>query len=158
EQKLPDEPRRLAIVLSGKRHPDFWEDSDSSAWPSLDFFDLKGVIEGLIEDLHVSALEYRPAKLSSLHPGWAAELVVGEKVIGHFGELHPRVSEAFGLSQLAPTLVGEIDLEALRGVLPARHLYQPVPRFPAALRDVAVIVPESLAAEKVASEIRAAGG
>jgi phenylalanyl-tRNA synthetase beta chain len=158
DKKLPDEPRRLAVVLGGKRHPDFWEDSDSSVCPTLDFFDLKGVIEGLIEDLHVSAPVYRPAKLSSLHPGRAAELVVGERVIGHFGELHPKVSEAFGLSQLAHTLVGEIDLEALRGALPARHLYQPVPRFPAALRDVAVIVPESLSAEKVASEIRAAGG
>ncbi len=82
---------------------------------------------------------------------------MGDRVIGHFGELHPKVAEAFELGGRG-VLAGEIDLEALRGVLPARHLYQPVPRFPAALRDVAVIVPESLPAERVANEIRAAGG
>jgi phenylalanyl-tRNA synthetase beta chain len=93
----------------------------------------------------------------ALHPGRAAELVVGDRVIGYFGELHPKVAEAFKLGDQA-VLAGEIDLEALRGVLPARHLYQPVPRFPAALRDVSVIVPESVPAERVGSEIRAAGG
>ena len=95
--------------------------------------------------------------MPALHPGRAAELVVGERVLGHFGELHPKVAEAFDLGGRA-VLAGEIDLEALRGALPARHLYQPVPRFPAALRDLAVIVEESLPAERVAGEIRAAGG
>jgi phenylalanyl-tRNA synthetase beta chain len=157
-QKLPDEPRRLAVGLCGKRHPDFWEDADSSVAPALDFFDLKGVLEGLIEDLHVLEVAYRPIKVPALHPGRAAELAAGDRTIGHFGELHPKVAEAFGLSRLVPTLVAELDLDALRGALPGRHLYQPVPRFPAALRDVAVIVEESVPAERVAGEIRAAGG
>jgi phenylalanyl-tRNA synthetase beta chain len=158
DQKLPDEPRRLAVVLCGKRHPDFWEDPDSSAAPALDFFDLKGVVEGLVEDLHIAPVVYRPAKISALHPGRSAELLAGDRVIGHFGELHPKVAEAFALSRSVPTLVGEFDLEALREALPVRHLYRPVPRFPAALRDVAVIVEDSVSAERVAGEIRAAGG
>jgi phenylalanyl-tRNA synthetase beta chain len=68
------------------------------------------------------------------------------------------VTEVFGLSRLVLVLVGEFDLEALRAALPARNLYAPVPRFPAALRDVAVVVEESVTAERVAGEIRAAGG
>jgi phenylalanyl-tRNA synthetase beta chain len=157
-QKLPEEPRRLAVVLCGKRHPDFWEDPNSSVAPPLDFFDLKGVVEGLVEDLHLASVVYRPAQVAALHPGRSAELVVGDRAIGHFGELHPKVAEAFGLGRLVPTLVGEWDLEMLRVALPARHLYQPVPRFPAALRDVAVIVADAISAERVADEIRAAGG
>jgi phenylalanyl-tRNA synthetase beta chain len=123
----------------------------------MDFFDLKGILEALVADLHVEKMTYRSVQAAALHPGRAAEVLVGERVLGHFGELHPKVAEAFNLGGRA-VLAAELDLEALREVLPARHLYQPVPHFPAALRDVAVIVPESVPAERVASEIRAAGG
>ncbi|HZV04034.1 MAG TPA: phenylalanine--tRNA ligase subunit beta [Gemmataceae bacterium] len=157
DKKLPDEPRRLAIVLCGVRQEEYWGDVPGTPLQPLDLFDGKGILEALLADLHVANVAYRPMKTSALHPGRAAELVVGERMIGCFGELHPKVAEAFNLGGRA-VLVGEIDLEALRGVLPARHLYQPVPRFPAALRDLAVIVEESMPAERVAGEIRAAGG
>ncbi len=157
DKKLPDEPRRLAVVLCGVRQAEFWGDAPGTAPQPLDFFDVKGILEALVADLHLTNVAYRPAKWTALHPGRAAELVMDERVIGHFGELHPKVAEAFALGGRA-VLTGEIDLEVLRGVLPARPLYQPVPRFPAALRDVAVVVEESLPAQRVADEIRAAGG
>jgi phenylalanyl-tRNA synthetase beta chain len=156
-QKLPDEPRRLALVLSGVRQQEFWGDAPGTTPQPLDFFDVKGVVEALAADLHLANVSYRPVKIPALHPGRAAEVVVGERVLGHFGELHPKVAEAFKMGGRA-VLAGELDLEALRGELPARHLYQPVPRFPPALRDLAVIVEESLPAERVTGEIRAAGG
>jgi phenylalanyl-tRNA synthetase beta chain len=93
----------------------------------------------------------------ALHPARAAVLLVNGQAVGHFGELHPKVAEAFRLGGRL-VLAGEFDLEALRTRLPARHLYRPVSSFPAALRDVAVIVDEDVTAERVASEIRAAGG
>jgi phenylalanyl-tRNA synthetase beta chain len=157
DKKLPDEPRRLAVVLCGVRQQEFWAEATDTPPQPLDFFDLKGIVEALLTDLHVANMAYRPIKAPALHPGRAAELVVGERMIGQFGELHPKVAEAFNLGGRA-VLMGEIDLEALRSMLPARHLYQPVPRFPAALRDLAVMVEESMPAERVASEIRAAGG
>jgi phenylalanyl-tRNA synthetase beta chain len=156
DQKLPDEPRRLAIVLCGVRQRESWSDPPGTPTPLLDFFDLKGVIEAIVADLHIADVTCRPTKIPALHPGRAAEIVVKDQAIGHFGELHPKVAEAFSLGG-RQVLAGEIDLEALRGALPARHLYQPVPRFPAALRDIAVIVEESLPAERVEKEIRAAG-
>ncbi|HEY7308994.1 MAG TPA: phenylalanine--tRNA ligase subunit beta [Gemmataceae bacterium] len=156
DKKLPDEPRRLALVLCGVREQEFWGDASGTPQP-MDFFDLKGILEALVADLHVEKMTYRSVQAAALHPGRAAEVLVGERVLGHFGELHPKVAEAFNLGGRA-VLAAELDLEALREVLPARHLYQPVPHFPAALRDVAVIVPESVPAERVASEIRAAGG
>jgi len=166
DQKLPDEPRRVALVLCGVRQQEFWAEAPPSppqlgggrgGTQPLDFFDLKGILEALLTDLHVANGTYRSIKVPALHPGRGAELVVGERVIGSFGELHPKVAEAFNLGGRT-VLIGEIDLEALRSTLPARHLYQPVPRFPPALRDLAVLVEESMPAERVASEIRAAGG
>jgi phenylalanyl-tRNA synthetase beta chain len=158
DAKLPDEPRRLAIVLCGKRHRAFWGDAGKASADALDFYDLKGMIEALVEQLHLEEVCYRPAPhIPALHPGQVAELVVDTKVVGHFGQLHPKVAEAFGAGG-RQILAGELDLDAIRAALPARYLYKPVPRFPAALRDIAVIVEEGITANRVASEIRAAGG
>jgi phenylalanyl-tRNA synthetase beta chain len=152
-QKLPDEPSRLAVVLCGKRGVEFWGEPNAQR-PGLDFFDVKGVVEALVADLHLCQVVYRPAAVPALHPGKSAELVVGGKVIGWFGELHPRVAQTFSLGGRS-VLVGEFDLEALRAALPpSRELYRAVSEFPAALRDVAVIVKDDVPAALVAEEIR----
>jgi phenylalanyl-tRNA synthetase beta chain len=158
--RLPDEPRRLALVLSGRGQDVFWKDSSAGSAAdslALDFFDIKGVIEALVVDLHLPAVSYRQSAAPYLHPGRAATLVIGEKAIGDFGQLHPNVSEAYGLGTRT-VLAGELDVEALQAAVPGRYTYTPVPRFPAALRDIAVIVEESITAERVTAEIRAAGG
>jgi phenylalanyl-tRNA synthetase beta chain len=158
DAKLPDEPRRLGVVLCGKQAQEFWGEPAKGPAAALDFFDLKGVIEALADQLHLEQVAYRPApSVALLHPGQAAELVVGGKAVGVFGQLHPKVAEPFGLGG-RQVLAGELDLDAIRAALPVRYLYKSVPRFPAALRDVAVIVDESVTAERVAKEIRAAGG
>ncbi|MCS6852779.1 MAG: phenylalanine--tRNA ligase subunit beta [Gemmataceae bacterium] len=156
-QRLPDEPRRLAVVLTGYRSDEFWGEPAGAGRARLDFFDLKGIVESLVEGLHLSEVGYRPTTVGFLHPGQAAEVVVQGRGVGVFGRLHPKVVEAYGGGSRA-MLVAEFDLEALLAAVPERHCYTPVPRFPAALRDVAVIVPESMPAERVAAEIRAAGG
>jgi phenylalanyl-tRNA synthetase beta chain len=157
DKMLPDEPRRLALVLCGKRQQEYWGDTPGTSPQTLEFFDGKGILEALLADLHVANVVFRPINAPAFHPGRAAEWVVGERILGSFGEIHPKVAEAFSLGGRA-VLAGEMDLEALHGVLPARHLYQPVPRFPAALRDLAVIVEDSMPAQRVVDEIRAAGG
>jgi phenylalanyl-tRNA synthetase beta chain len=82
---------------------------------------------------------------------------VGDRGIGDFGQIHYKTAEAYWLGT-RPILAGEFDIEALQGLAPGRYQYVPVPRFPAALRDIAVVVPETVAAERIAGEIRAAGG
>jgi phenylalanyl-tRNA synthetase beta chain len=160
---LPDEPRRLALVLTGRRWPEFWGESGTQP-PPLDFFDLKGIIEALASDLHLPEISYRPATAAYLHPGKAAELLVRGQAVGSFGLLHPKtaeqLAEAKELKELngRELLVGELDLEAIQAAVPARYAYAPVPLYPAALRDIAVIVDESVTAEQIAKEIRAAGG
>ena len=123
----------------------------------MDFFDLKGVIEVLAADLHLADATYRPSTASHLHPGRAAELLIGDGVAGHFGELHPRVAQAYGLGE-RPVLVGEFDLEVLQAGVPDRFTCTPVPRFPPALRDIALVVEETVTAERILAEVRTAGG
>ncbi len=155
-EKLPEEPRRLALALCGRRSVEFWGETGVTAAP-LDFFDLKGVLETLIAGLHLPKIAYRREPVPALHPGRSAALVVDGVVAGHFGELHPKVAEAFGLGGRA-VLAGELDLTLLREAVPAAHRYVSVGRFPAALRDVAIVVAEEVTAERVEAEVWAAGG
>jgi phenylalanyl-tRNA synthetase beta chain len=154
-EKLPDEPVRLAVALTGKREQEFWRESDKRT--PLDFFDLKGIIEALAADLHLPAVTYRQASIAYLHPRKAAELQMDGQPAGTFGELHPNVGAAFGLDGRT-VLAGELDLQAILARVPARFAYRPVPRFPAALRDIALVVDEDTTAERIEAEIRAAGG
>jgi phenylalanyl-tRNA synthetase beta chain len=156
-QKLPDEPRRLAIALCGRRDRAFWGEPQGATVQGMDFYDLKGIVEALLADLHTATAGYRPAKPSYLHPGKAAEVVVGNRVLGVFGELHPKVAEAYGLAGRS-VLVADLDLEQLQAVVPPRHAYVPIPRFPAALRDIAVVVESSIPGERVEAEIRSQAG
>jgi phenylalanyl-tRNA synthetase beta chain len=156
-EKLPAEPRRLAVVLSGRREPAFWADPLGAEPPALDFFDLKGILESLAADLHLPPLTVRVAAVSYLHPGRSAELQIGGEPVGTFGQLHPKAAKAFDLGG-KPVLVAELDLETILAKVPDRYEYTPVPRFPAALRDIAVIVPEATPAEQVVGELRTSGG
>src|SRR5262249_38038904 len=113
-EKLPDEPRRLAVFLCGHRRRTFWGDAGPPAEVSLskplDFLDLKGVIEALSEDLHLPDVTYRPARAGYLHPGRSAEWVIAGQSGGSFGQLHPRLGEVYGLGR-REVLVAEFDLE-----------------------------------------------
>jgi phenylalanyl-tRNA synthetase beta chain len=155
-QRLPIESTRLAVALCGQRYHEFWGDAGQIPVASLDFYDLKGVVEGLLSELHVTAT-FRPAVVPMLHPGKGAEIVAGERVLGVLGELHPRVASRLELAGKR-VLVAEIDLAGLQAALPPRYAYRPVSRFPVALRDVALIVEESIPAERIEAEIRNAGG
>ncbi|MBA4062429.1 MAG: phenylalanine--tRNA ligase subunit beta [Isosphaera sp.] len=157
-EKLPDEPRRLAVVLCGRRTAGAWDDVQGVKPPQSDFFDLKGVVEALTSDLHLPGVAFAAAKgVPWLHPMRAAELTAGGKPCGAFGELHPKVAAAFGLADRA-VQVAELDLEALLAAVPERTAYRPFSIMPPAKRDVAVVVPGETPAEAVLAEIRAAGG
>jgi phenylalanyl-tRNA synthetase beta chain len=71
--------------------------------------------------------------------------------------MHPKIAEAYSLGDRT-VLAAEFDLEAILAAVPDRYTYSPVPRFPAALRDIAVIVDDLITAERILKEIRAAGG
>ena len=158
KEKLPDEPRRLAIVLCGRRAPAAWDDPQGVTPPQYDFYDLKGVVESLARDLHLPAVSFEAAReVPWLHPMRAAELRVNGTKVGAFGELHPKVASAFGLGERA-VQAAELDLELLLAAVPERYGYKPYSSFPPAKRDIAIVIPEATPAEAVLAEIRTAGG
>jgi phenylalanyl-tRNA synthetase beta chain len=158
KEKLPDEPRKLAIVLCGRRTPAAWDDPQGVTPAQYDFYDLKGVVESLVGDLHLPGVSYAAVRdVPWLHPMRAAELRASGTVLGVFGELHPKVAASFGLGERA-VQVAELDLEALLAAVPERYGYKPFSIFPPAKRDIALVVPEKTTVEEVLAEIRAGGG
>jgi len=156
--KLPEEPRRLGLVLVGRRSAAAWDDLLGVKPAGFDFYDLKGVVESLAADLHLPEVSFRSVKtVPHLHPGRAAELLVKGVVVGAFGELHPKVAASFKLEGRS-VQAAELDLETILAAVPERFPYRPFSTFPPAKRDIAVIVPQETTAEAVLSEVRAAGG
>jgi len=150
--ELPDEPRRLVIALSGKRYESAW---DAKLGVRLDYYDLKGVLEALMETLHLE-VTYAPAEHPSFHPGKCAALLIGSTPLGVFGELHPLVHENYDF--VSPVLAADLDLEAIYAAAPASFTARPVSEFPPVLEDIAVIVDEALPAARVEALIRQTGG
>lgn len=155
-EKLPDEPARLCIVLTGERALPAWQEGDKTSG-QMDYYDLKGVVEVLIAGLHVEGVHFEPTQHSSFYPGRVAGLVVDGKAIGVVGELHPLVREAFELPD-QPVLAAELDLDGLIGLSGDRHIVSAVSTYPAIYQDIAVVVDEAVPAAGVETVIREAGG
>ena len=154
---LPDEVRRLGIAMTGPRETTTWV---GEGFRSLDFFDLKGVIEILLSRLGVGEWHVEPGENRTFHPGRVARLIVGNGVAGIFGEVHPKVLEAFDLSRTPqqPICLAELDLEILlKHANLARELI-PISRFPSLSEDLAVVVDEDVPAQRVRELIQRAGG
>ncbi len=158
---LPDEVRHLVIAITGPREPEGWKVADNS---NVDFYDLKGIVEDLLDGLHASQVDFEATEHPSYYPGRVARLLVNDDSVGVLGQLHPLVQGAFDLPPVdprgeeKPVLVAEINLEALGRTIPDTHLVSPVPRFPAIRQDIAVVVDEGMPASQVQATILAAGG
>ena len=148
----PEEKTRLCIALSGRRNELNWTESKDS----FDFFDLKGVFEGLMEKLQVTGLTYRAADEPFLHPGKSAYIVYNDNVIGFLGAVHPQVQERFGLS--SETYVLECDVNCLTEAAKRVPQFTHIPQFPNTSRDIAVVVPQEVSAADLQEEIRSQAG
>ena len=153
-EALPREPQRLAIALTGRRGTPAWDWQDVK---EMDFFDLKGILEGLLETLHIASLEFTPTTHPAFHPGKCAQIAVEGTVLGVFGELHPQVKEKYDF--LAPAVVAaDIDMVALVSVAATRYTIKPVSVYPPVHEDLALIVDENVSAVEVEKAIRQGGG
>jgi phenylalanyl-tRNA synthetase beta chain len=149
----PDELHRLAIALTGPRSLSGWQNADTEP---MDFYDLKGIISSMMEELHINMV-VEPFEHPTFHPGKCARILVGEQQIGVFGELHPLVHERYDFSP-APVLAADINMDILISLIPDRYAMQPVSAYPPVLEDLAIVVSEEIPAERVADVIRQAGG
>ncbi len=155
EGSLPDELPRLCMALSGVRHGASWQDSSAA---SMDFFDMKGVIEALLKELRIDSATLQPASHPTFYPGRAAAIQTKDAQIGLFGELHPKVREQWGFDPNARVMLADIDLVALRQAARGARAIQDVPRFPATVEDLAIVVNEDVPAADVELALKRAGG
>jgi phenylalanyl-tRNA synthetase beta chain len=156
-EPLPDEPRRLGIVVSGPRLARSWL---AASVEPMAFYDLKGVVEILLNRLGITEYAFEPTKHPAFHPTRAARLCLsaaGHKPSGILGEVHPLVREAFDLPG-QPICLAEFDLEALLAQARAVRPMQPISRFPPVVEDLAIVVAEEVPAQRVQEVIVRAGG
>ena len=146
---LPEERHMLAAVLCGTRLDRSWHGESEM----LDFFDVKGVVETLLERLGI-AVSFEPSQDNTLIPSSRAAILVESESVGTIGELHPRVAEIFDISS-HPVYPFEIDLERLLPATATRRQYRPIPKFPVSLRDIAVIVDTATPSKSVQAIIEA---
>ena len=142
ETELPVEKNILTIGMYG----------------DVDYLNLKGVVENLIEGLGVKGVKFqRESENVSFHPGKTAKLIVGRKTdAGVFGEVHPDLNENFGID--VPCYIAEIDLDAVYDNAELERKYKMLPKFPAVTRDIALLVDDSILVQDIEDSIRRAGG
>ena len=144
EGDLPDERETVAGVLAGLRHEPSWLEDDSL----LDFYDAKGVVELVLNRLGVLAT-YEPSDDPSFHPGRCAVIKLEDAVIGVVGEVHPVVMDRLGLE--SPQVAAfELYLGPILAALPdGQQQFEPLPRYPSATRDLALVMPTDVDAGQV---------
>ncbi|WP_432191802.1 phenylalanine--tRNA ligase subunit beta [Streptomyces sp. bgisy027] len=152
---LPEQPRHVAVVLAGAREQAGW-------WGAGRPADWADAVEAarLVAREAGAELIVRGGQYGPWHPGRCAELAVTlngtEQVVGHAGELHPRVLKALGLP--ARTCAMELDLDTLEQVGDGTPQAPSISTFPVATQDVALVVDKPVPAAEVEAALREGAG
>lgn len=145
------EEEMLGIALWGLRHKRSWHFRDEE----VDFFDIKGIIEGLLSSLKIEA-DFIKDSHSSFHPGRCARIVVSGEIIGIVGEIHPYVLSRYGIR--GRVYASEIRLLPILEWANLERRYVPFSKYPGIRRDMAFLVPEDVKAKDMEIAIREEGG
>ncbi len=152
------ETRGVAMAWTGAAGGDHW----SGGAREVDFFDVKGVAEHLARALGV-AVRVEPVREPFLVAGQAASILVADGPargarVGVAGQLMPALADSRGLPRQDRVLVAELDLDLLqRARVAASDAARPLPRHPFVVRDLSIVVADSLPAEIIRDTILAAG-
>ncbi|MFB9760087.1 phenylalanine--tRNA ligase subunit beta [Ectobacillus funiculus] len=152
QDEQPKEEQHLAGVMTGLvlNHP--WQGEKKA----VDFYVVKGVLEGLFDVLGVTEkISYAAAKRADLHPGRTASILLDGEEIGYIGQVHPEMQKQLDVKE---TYVFELSLAALFGADVAEVSYESIPRFPSMTRDMALVVKADVLAGDVHRMIVEAGG
>ncbi|MBF5040796.1 phenylalanine--tRNA ligase subunit beta [Aggregicoccus sp. 17bor-14] len=152
------EVHRVAGLVWGLRAGRTWTQKDAR----MDFYDAKGAVEALLQALRIAeggegGVRFVPVEMPAYHPRACATVLLPDaSPAGLVGELHPRVTKALGLPE--GVFAFELDTAPLYKAAQLVPAYHPLPRFPAVLRDLAVVVPLELRNEEIRQVIREVGG
>jgi phenylalanyl-tRNA synthetase beta chain len=147
EDKLPQEPMMLGGVISGKMERGWNQEAQV-----LDFFYLKGVLEVIFHRLGIKNWSLKAESFPGfLHPGRAGNIFLGDIYVGFIGEIHPSVQEKYHLENR--TYIFQVYLHQIMEAAEEVFKYQPIPKYPAVERDMALLVKESIPAENITQTI-----
>ena len=142
--EMPHEPLCIAGALTGTRTDGSW----SASREMVDFYDVKGIIENLLEQLHIRGVNWvADIPEPYYHPGKSCSIMVGREQIGSFGEIHPTVQENFCIEK--PVYGFELDFDKLVILSRLKITITPPSRFPDSTRDIALLAPEELPVDSV---------
>jgi phenylalanyl-tRNA synthetase beta chain len=145
------ERRKVALALSGPRTEGWWtEDMD------FDALDARGVVEALMKELGVETWSVGGPLDSPFNPARSGSVLVAGNRAGVLGEIHPRVAQSLDID--GRVAVAELELNSLAAAADRSFVFRDVPRFPPVRRDLAFVVPESVAAVELRDAIVLAGG
>jgi len=144
------EQRRVAIALTGRRHPLFWSGDDREA--KFDIHDLKGSVEEFLEQFGVRGVTYVRRPASTLLFLESASIQLGKFPLGEIGQLLPALARRYDLRDAV--LLAEVNLDLLLARRNAGKGFRSLPAFPAIRRDIAMLVPEATTHEAVLQVVR----
>ncbi len=139
---LPDERMQLTLGMYGDG----------------DFFDMKGCVESVLSKVGIKGnATYQPSKdRPYLHPGRCADVTLGDITLGYLGEIHPEVTDQYGLG--TKTYIAVIDIEELVKVASFDIKYKGVAKFPAVTRDISLVMKKDVLAGQVEAVIKKSAG
>ena len=150
--EVPHERPMACGIMMGKVTEAAW----NQAQRDTDFYDVKGVVDGLLAKLGLTQYDIQPSSESYYHPGVSAHYTVNGTTIANYGELHPQVVKNFDLS--GKVYMFEIDLEAVLSITVPPFRYQSFSKFPGTSRDLAIVAPVSVTSGEIVALIKEHGG
>ena len=146
------EPERVTGVLAGQIGDGVY----SNPYREPDFYDIKGLAEGILEVCGIVDYTLQKTDVSTFHPGRNAAVLLDDRQLGTFGEAHPEVLENYDLPYKA--YLFDFDMEALVDAAIFAKRFEPIPVYPKVERDLAIVVDEEVLSDMPTELIYATGG
>ncbi|MDU5085329.1 phenylalanine--tRNA ligase subunit beta [Veillonella sp.] len=150
--EVPHERPMACGLMMGKVTEAAW----NQAQRDTDFYDVKGVVDGLLAKLGLTEFDIQPSTESYYHPGVSAHYTINGVTIANYGELHPQAVKNFDLP--GKVYMFEIDLEAVLSIIVPAFRYKSFSKFPGISRDLAIVAPVSVASGEIIDLIKENGG
>lgn len=145
---LPQEKEKICIALAGQKEKDVWHNNAES----YDFFDLKGIIELLLEKSGIDNYSFTRSSNPVFHPGRSADLLINNECIGVFGEIHPNILENYDIKERS--YISELDLEGLIKHIKLSSEFSALSKYPAVERDLAIVIDDEILLGDMLNEVR----
>jgi len=147
---LPNEPQKIGILISGIAHPRLW----CYDRRQYDFFDLKGVIEDILNELQIT---YRVQRLEFplFHSGQSMRITNQNDELGIVGKISPKIAHELEINE--NTYISELNLEKIFKIISKKKLYKTISEFPSTSRDLSILVKRTLPVSDIFISLKSIG-